>query len=115
MYLPYILAHFIGDFLLQNDWMAVGKKKSSWICTVHVSLYILPFLLTDLTYLQLSLIFIQHWLQDRTNFINWWCETTKSFQIERSKLYDALPWGHFVVDQIMHFIWIWIVVSFMNF
>lgn len=28
MNLPYILAHFIGDFLLQNDWMAVGKKKS---------------------------------------------------------------------------------------
>jgi|GEM_PF-5375984 hypothetical protein len=28
MNLPYVLAHLIGDFLLQNDWQAVGKKKN---------------------------------------------------------------------------------------
>jgi hypothetical protein len=25
--LPWILAHLIGDYLLQNDWMAENKKK----------------------------------------------------------------------------------------
>lgn len=108
--ISYILAHFIGDFLLQNDWMAVGKKKNSFICTVHVTLYILPFFLTELSLLQISLIYIQHWIQDRTTFIKWWCSITKSFQSELEK--DSLPWGHFIVDQIFHFIWMWIVVSY---
>lgn len=108
--LPYILAHFIGDFLFQNDWMAVGKKKSSWICTVHVFFYMLPFLLTDLSLIQLILIAVQHWLQDRTTFIAWWCRTMGSFQSELK--HKTLPWGHFVVDQVMHFVWIWIVITY---
>lgn len=113
MNLPYILAHFIGDFILQNDWMAIGKKKKHYICTIHVILYMLPFLLTDLSYTQLILIAIQHWFQDRYQFISWWCKTMGSFQSElKSK---TLPWGHFVVDQIFHFIWIWVVVEYINY
>lgn len=112
MHLPYILAHFIGDFLLQNDWMAVGKKKSSWICTIHVSLYMTPFLLTDLNLMSLILIAIQHWIQDRTKFVAWWCKTMGSFQVEL-KL-NSLPWGHFVVDQVFHFIWIWFIANYLN-
>jgi hypothetical protein len=38
--IPWILAHFIGDYLLQNDWMAQNKKKSNLACTIHVGLYI---------------------------------------------------------------------------
>lgn len=110
MNLPYVLAHFIGDFLLQNDWQALGKKKSSLICTIHVILYMLPFLLTNLSWTQLLLISIQHWLQDRTTFIKWWCKTLGSFQNELK--YESLSWGHFVIDQIFHFIWIWIVVNY---
>lgn len=38
-----LLAHLWGDYLLQSDWMAVGKRKSSWPCTVHAELYTLCF------------------------------------------------------------------------
>jgi len=106
----YILAHFIGDFLLQNDWQAVGKKRSSLICTTHVFLYMIPFLLTELTWLQLALIATQHWLQDRTAFVSWWCKTIGSFQAELKQ--NVLPWGHFIVDQIFHFIWMYLVVNY---
>ncbi|HFK5582141.1 TPA: DUF3307 domain-containing protein [Elizabethkingia anophelis] len=109
----YILAHFIGDFLLQNDWMAQNKKKTSYACTIHVLFYLLPFLLTELTFAQILLIGIQHWLQDRTKFVSWWCKTTGSFQGELGK--DCLPYGHFIVDQVFHFIWMWIVVSYINY
>ena len=112
MHLPYILAHFIGDFLLQNDWQAIGKKKSNLICTIHVLLYILPFLLTELNYIQLILIFIQHWIQDRTSFVAWWCKKMGSFQGELKM--NSLPWGHFIIDQIFHFLWIWIVVNYIS-
>jgi hypothetical protein len=111
MALPWILAHFIGDFLLQNDWMAVGKKKSSLICTIHVLLYMLPFLLTDLSWMALALIAVQHWLQDRTKFVGSWCKMMGSFQGELKQ--DVLPWGHFVVDQVFHFVWMWCVVAYL--
>lgn len=118
--IPYILAHFIGDFLFQNDWMAVNKKKSNWVCTVHVFLYMLPFLLVELNWFQFLLIAVQHWLQDRTKFVGWWCRTMGSFQTElkhnaligNNQYSLILPWGHFVVDQIFHFIWLWIVFNY---
>jgi|SRR6185437_5500754 len=108
--LPWLLAHFIGDYLLQNDWMAVNKKKSSLACTIHVTLYMLPFLLTELTIIQFILVYAQHWIQDRTKFISWWCKTMGSFQAELKT--PALPWGHFIVDNIFHVIWVWVVVQY---
>ena len=110
--ISYILAHFIGDFLLQNDWQALGKKNSSVVCTVHVTLYIIPFLFTDLDGLQIFLIFIQHWAQDRSSFVSWWCRSMGSFQSELR--HDSLPWGHFVVDQVFHFIWMYLVVNYLD-
>jgi len=120
--LPWVLAHFIGDFLLQNDWQAVNKKKNNWSCTLHVTLYILPFLLTNLTPVQILLIYAQHWIQDRTNFVSWWCKTMGSFQRElkhnalvaNNQYERVLPWGHFVVDQVFHFIWMWAVIEFIK-
>lgn len=34
-----IVGHLVGDYLLQNDWQAQGKKQSSWICSVHCVLW----------------------------------------------------------------------------
>ena len=41
-----LLAHFVGDFVLQNDAMAQRKKTSHYWCSVHVLTYLMPFLLT---------------------------------------------------------------------
>ena len=30
-----IIGHLVGDYLLQNDWMALNKKASSLHCAVH--------------------------------------------------------------------------------
>lgn len=120
MFLPYVLAHFIGDFLLQNDFLAVNKKKSNWICSLHVILYTIPFCFTEASELQLILIFVQHWIQDRTTFVSFYCRTFGIFQTEikhnalvaNNKFERVLPWGHFVVDQVFHFIWLWIVFNY---
>ena len=37
-----IWAHWIGDFILQSDYHAQGKSKSSWILLEHVLLYGIP-------------------------------------------------------------------------
>jgi len=40
-----LLGHLVGDYLLQNNWMALGKSKYNgmgWLtCTVHCVLYTL--------------------------------------------------------------------------
>jgi len=60
--LPWIYAHLIGDYLIQNDWMALNKKKNSWICLVHVLTYMIPFLFTSINPLGLFLIAAQHYI-----------------------------------------------------
>lgn len=66
----WIYAHLIGDFLIQNDWMARNKKRSTPICLIHILTYILPFIFTGLIWWQIILIAIEHFIQDRTYIIN---------------------------------------------
>lgn len=110
--LHWLVAHFIGDYLLQNDWMALNKKKSNMACLIHVTLYSLPWLFTEVTNLQLVLIMGQHYFQDRTGFIAWYCRKIGSFQLELKK--DSLPWGHFIVDNIFHVLWILAVLEWVK-
>lgn len=42
MYLQ-LLAHLLGDFVLQNGWMANNKEKSSKAALVHVLIYTFVF------------------------------------------------------------------------
>ena len=107
--LPWIIAHLIGDYIFQNDWMAIGKKKSYFICSVHIATYMLPFLFTTLNPIQLVLIAIQHYIQDRYEFIKWFCAITGKFKAEVG---ITLPWGHFIVDNVFHIVWVWWVVVY---
>jgi hypothetical protein len=105
--LGWIYAHLIGDYLIQNDWMALNKKKSHLICLVHVSTYMIPFLLTPLSPIQLLLIAIQHYVLDRWYFVKWFCLKTKKFQQEINSF-----WGHIIVDNVLHIIWMMLVVNY---
>lgn len=40
-----LIAHLVGDYLLQSDWMAQHKRRSTIACLLHALLYALPFLL----------------------------------------------------------------------
>lgn len=50
------LAHLVGDYLIQSDWMAQEKTKRWWPAIVHGGTYALPFLL--ITRLPLALLVI---------------------------------------------------------
>lgn len=39
-----LFSHFLGDFILQSDWMALGKSKSWKPLLAHTSVYSLCFL-----------------------------------------------------------------------
>ncbi len=100
---PFV-SHLVGDFILQNEWMAVNKKRSSFACLVHVLVYLIPFLLCNLQWWQIVLIGIQHFIQDRTEFVLWWMHKWKRINSEK---------GHGValfVDQAFHIVWIELVI-----
>ena len=105
----FIIAHLIGDYVFQTDWMAKGKKVSSWICTVHVLAYILPFLFIGLAWWQLLLISGQHWIQDRTNIVKWWMHIAGQKDFASPPM---APWSIILIDNTGHLVWIILVIWF---
>lgn len=70
-----IFCHLVGDYVLQNDFIAKTKGEKWYHLIVHCMLYCLPFfVLFGLTW-QLSFIFITHMIIDplkaRYNKINY--------------------------------------------
>jgi hypothetical protein len=60
-----LVAHAVGDYLLQSDWMALNKTKSHWPALAHVVAYTLPFVLLTQSVLALLFIAVTHFVIDR--------------------------------------------------
>ena len=107
----WFIAHLVGDFLLQTDWMAKNKKENSWACTAHVACYILPFLLfADLTWQQFILITAQHWIQDRTYIVKLsMIHITRQRNFAQNEMF--LPWSLIVVDNVWHLVCLYIIIE----
>ena len=106
--MEWFIAHLFGDFVLQNDWMAKGKKTSSWICTVHIVVYMFPFFLLQLQWWQYLLIAIQHWIQDKTYVIQWYMNAMGKKDFTRPPF---TPWSIIIVDSVWHLIWLYMVIE----
>lgn len=105
----WIYAHLIGDYILQNDWMALNKKTSTKHCLVHIFCYMIPFLWCGLTPLQLFAIALQHFAIDRTNFVFWFMKVKGQ---EKFATGPCSPWSIIVLDNILHILWIATVVEY---
>lgn len=103
----WIYAHLIGDYIFQNDWMALHKKQSSFRCGVHIACYMLPFLLCSLAWWQLALIAVQHYAIDRTSFVAWFMRVKGQNTFATGPCW---PWSQIVMDNILHILWIALVV-----
>lgn len=55
-----LLAHLVGDYLIQSDWMAAEKTKRWWPAWVHAFTYGLPFLFVTQSPLALAVIVGTH-------------------------------------------------------
>jgi len=58
------LCHFIGDFLLQSNKMALNKSSSNKYLAAHAFCYCLPFLLFWKFPLILGILFVSHFIID---------------------------------------------------
>lgn len=62
--LPLLYCHFVGDYVLQSDFIARTKGRNWWHLLVHSVLYSLPFYLTMGPCWQHGVIIITHFLVD---------------------------------------------------
>lgn len=105
-----IIAHLIGDFLLQNNWMQ-AKSRDSLVCTAHVAAYSIPFLIIafagGLAWWALAVILSQHWLQDRFALHLKW------MRIYKQTPPDKWPVGPLCIDQAWHLGFMGILCAFL--
>jgi len=98
-----LLAHLIGDFLFQTQWMAFNKMKHWLPLLVHCVVYTVVVALVSYVCLDhplslagILIIFIGHIILDQGSFIRWWylkvCRCTES----------GTGWLKIVYDQIFH-------------
>jgi hypothetical protein len=101
--MSWFLAHLVGDFLIQTDWMATRKRQSSGVCAIHALTYLLPFLALGYGWLILLLVGCEHFLQDRFGLARWFMRYTNHEIFATGAL---SPWSVVVVDQVLHLVWI---------
>lgn len=59
------LAHMVGDYLIQSDWMAVEKTRRWWPAIAHAVTYGLPFVFVTQSSAALAVIVGTHAVIDR--------------------------------------------------
>lgn len=112
-----IIGHLVGDYLLQNDWMALNKKKECLPLTVHVVLWTLSVLLFSgwirLEWPQfVAAILVLAWthaIQDHTDIIPKWMDLIGQKQFRTG---PCAPWSIIVVDNVWHIVTLWAVWKF---
>lgn len=60
-----LVAHGVGDYLLQSHWMATNKTKRAWPALCHVAAYTVPFAFLTHSVPALAVIAGTHFLIDR--------------------------------------------------
>ena len=69
-----LVAHAVGDYILQSHWMATEKTKQHTAAAIHAITYTLPFLLITQSLAALAVICGTHFLIDRyrlARFVVW--------------------------------------------
>lgn len=66
-----LLAHLVGDYLLQSDWMANEKTRRWWPAWVHGVTYGLPFLFITQNPWALGVIVVSHVVIDRYRLVRY--------------------------------------------
>lgn len=97
-----LVGHLFGDYILQDDWMAEGKKRSSWICSYHCMLWSVSvwiFSGFQFPWWALLIAFSTHFVQDRWNLVQRWMKINGQEKFMKPPMG---PWSIIVVDNVFH-------------
>jgi hypothetical protein len=110
-----LVAHAVGDYILQSHWMANEKTKRSTAALCHVATYALPFLLLRPSAAALTVIVGTHFVIDRwrlARFVCWaknrpcpgarpWAECSATGYPSECPPWLAV-WLLIIADNVMH-------------
>lgn len=110
-----ILAHLVGDYILQSHWMAQEKTKQSFAAAVHAVTYTLPFLFLTQSPAALAFILGTHFVIDRFRLARYivWAKNgyffTDGAKVSTTGYRDDAPpwlsvWLLIIADNILHLI-----------
>jgi hypothetical protein len=114
-----LILHLFGDFIIQNDWMALNKKKKGFkgfsACFIHCLLYALPFLLIA-GYVQVFFIFITHYVIDRYNVVTWFLSKRNGVDMSNYGFSSNRPeyisvWLNIITDNTFHLMCNYLILS----
>ncbi len=97
-----LLGHLIGDYILQDDWMAKNKTSSTLVCLVHCVLYTFGCFSCAFWWLPLwayPVIFVFHFPVDRWRLARRWMSIMGQ---ETFATGVFAPWSIIVVDNTIH-------------
>lgn len=102
------LLHLVGDYLLQNDWIAREKTRSSRVAMLHANLYATPFLLVCWSP-WIALLWLSHFFIDRYRIAVVWIRfvnrgTDSNYGFPASKPPHIAFWLMVIVDNTFHII-----------
>lgn len=107
-----IIGHLVGDYLLQNDWMALNKKARVLPCVIHCFLWATAVcLFAGWGLAAWCVLFGTHYFQDNTDVVQFWMTC-----INRQQKFltgPCAPWSGIVVDNVWHIVTIWSVWRFL--
>lgn len=109
-----LVAHAVGDYILQSDWMANEKTKRSLAAAIHALVYTLPFLFLTQSPAALAVISTTHFVIDRwrlARFVVWaknwlgpnhpWSECSGT-GYHRDRPPWLAVWLLIIADNVMH-------------
>jgi len=91
-----LIAHLIGDYFLQSNWMAVNKtsnEPAGWAAvTIHAIFYTVPFLLLTQSYHALLVIMLTHLVIDHFRVAKYIVWAKNWIQIPKLGIAHNKPW-----------------------
>lgn len=115
-----LFLHAIGDYLVQNDWMALNKKLRTWkgelACQIHCITYSLPFLFIA-SWKAVLLIYISHYIIDRFNLVGYYLAIKNNVRHKGENIngrffkYDISNFGFGLDRPFAVAIWLYIIVD----
>ena len=110
-----LVAHAVGDYVLQSEWMATEKTKRSLAAFAHALTYILPFLFLTQNPYTLAIIGGTHFVIDRwhlARYVAWaknrpWPGSAAWRDCQETGFHPETPrwlsgWLVIIIDNVMH-------------
>lgn len=106
-----LVLHVLGDYILQNEWIAKNKLTNLYVSVLHALLYVLPFVIVfNPDFLAILVMTSTHSIIDRFRlaryvvwFLNGRKNDTPTGHSPQTPAYMAV-WLLIIVDNFMHIV-----------